>query len=151
MQTNILHYYEDNFVTPSYYLYFSDNCSFSRSEDDLYYDGDPRCSAAIVVKHQECDGVLIICYKDNHTSIIPMKTISELTTNEKQYLRADSSIHSINIGQQNDYLLSIIKQYHGHREIFIVLIKYLKYQCPQTSLIPENCFVRMIMRLFYKR
>ena len=115
---NILHYYEDNFVTPSYYLYFSDNCSFSRSEDDLYYDGDPRCSAAIVVKHQECDGVLIICYKDNHTSIIPMKTISELTTNEKQYLRADSSIHSINIGQQNDYLLSIIKQYHGHREIF---------------------------------
>lgn len=118
---NVLHNYEMHYITPSYYLYIWNDNSFTRSEKDHYWEADQNCGAAIAVKEQQLKGVMILSFEDSKVVKLPMCMISDIVLNEKGSFRKESQLKNINIGQEEDYLLSIIQAISG--EIFYKIIK----------------------------
>lgn len=113
---NVLHYYEPNYVAPSYYLYVRDDNSFFRSEEDIYYDSDSSCAAAISVKEEENDGIFVVTYDDARVVKFPMQSLLNISPREDSCFRKGVSIKNMAIGKEDDYLLTVVRADYG--EIF---------------------------------
>ena len=111
-RNNVLHDYEDNFVTPYLYLYFNKNASVYTSAEDLYIDPitDPEnCRLALAIKDFEKDSNLIYTLNDGCVGKISLKDLSGLTPKQEITLANEKTITAVNVGDNNDYLLSVIK------------------------------------------
>ena len=109
---NVLHYYDENFVTPSLYIYFNPDDSFYTTTEDLYIDhlnNPEECSLALGILEGEKESNLIFKFEDSTIQKIPMNILLELESNKNQLLKRSVSIEEINVGEDKDYLLSIIK------------------------------------------
>ena len=108
---NVLHDYEDNFVTPFLYIYFNKENSFHTSSEDLYIDhrhNPEDCRLALSILENERNDNLIITYEDSSVAIIPMKDISNLSQNQNFRLN-EKKIKCVNVGSDSDYILSVLK------------------------------------------
>ncbi|MCH5227510.1 MAG: ATP-binding protein [Muribaculaceae bacterium] len=109
---NILHDYEENFVTPAFYLYFNPNDSFYTSGEDLYidhYNNLDECRLALAVKDNEKNANLIYTFQDGKVGKVPMQDITSILPKQIQKFSKEEKLIAINIGEENDYLLSVIK------------------------------------------
>lgn len=109
---NVLHDYEDNFVTPAFYIYFSPDDSFYISNEDLYIDqwNNPEdCSLALVIKEQEKNSNLIYTFHDGKVGKIRMKEFEDMPTKQINKFTHDEKLLAVNIANDNDFLLSILK------------------------------------------
>lgn len=113
LRHNVLHYYDNNFITPSYYLYIESDNLFYRSDIDLYIEEKENCLAVLAVKEHELESRLIVAYEDGSVIKLPMKKISTLATNVKSNLYQGKAIKHVNIGSDEDYLLSVIYTFFG--------------------------------------
>ena len=111
-RNNVLHDYEDNFVTPSFYLYFNPDDSFYTSTEDLYIDhkNNPEdCRLALGIKENEISSYLIITLEDNTIGKMPVMKISEALPKQIMKLDTSKGIKEVNLAADNDYLLSVIR------------------------------------------
>lgn len=111
-RANVLHDYEENFVTPSFYIYFHPDDRFYKSEEDIYIDhqNNPEdCRLALVVKASELEGNLIFGYNDGKIGRIEIKDITEALPNQDFKLPHNDKLKSVNIGNNSDYLLSVVR------------------------------------------
>lgn len=111
-RSNVLHDYEENFVTPSFYLYFKPDGKFYTSPDDLYIDpvNDPlECSLAFVVKDNETASNLIYTLNDGSIGKVRMSEVAEATPKQDINLTSDKKLSAVNIAGDDDYVLSVIK------------------------------------------
>ena len=113
---NVLHYYEPNYVAPSYYLYVREDNSFFRSEEDIYFESDSSCTAAISVKEEENSGILVITYDDARVVKLPMQSLLSISPRVDSNFRLGVSIKNMTIGKDEDYLLTVVRADFG--EIF---------------------------------
>lgn len=109
---NILHDYEENFVTPAFYLYFNPDDSFYLSPDDLYFDhlnSPQECRLALAIKENEKDANLIFTMGNGEVGKIKMESIADSAPKQELKLPSEDKILAVNIGDDNDYLLSVLK------------------------------------------
>ena len=109
---NVLHDYEDNFVTPAYYLYFNPDDTFYTTQEDLYIDqvnNSDECRLALVIKQHETDSNLVYTLQNGSVGTVSMREVSNSLHNQLQKLEVDDKLISVNIAQSNDYLLSVLK------------------------------------------
>ena len=109
---NVLHDYEENFVTPSFYVYFNKDDSFYLSQEDLYIDPvntPENCRLALAIKENEKSSNLIYTLLNGEIGKINIQEIFKSTS--KQSLKIDTQIRlqAINIGDEEDFILSVIK------------------------------------------
>ena len=126
---NILHDWEMNFVTPAFYLYFTPNDSFYTSTEDLYIDhinNLSECRLALVVKDHEKDSNLIYTLQDGSVGKIQMQEVATSLPKQELKFDTDEKLLAINIGDNNDYLLSVIKA--PNRSIYYRLDKIDKIE-----------------------
>ena len=109
---NVLHNYEPNYVLPHLYLYFLKD-SIKPSIEDAFTDYEAGCRLAIAVNEREKDGVLIMCYEDGNISKYPIQEFALFAKNETRKLRSGSILKFVNIANEDDYLLSVIKAPFG--------------------------------------
>lgn len=111
-RTNVLHDWEANFVTPSFYIYFNPDDTFYTSREDTFIDhlnNLEECRLALVVKEDEVDSNLIYSLKGGNVGRLSMHEIQALAPQQEQKLTTDNKIVSVNIGSDEDYLLSVLK------------------------------------------
>ena len=109
---NVLHDYEENFVTPAFYIYFNPDNSFFTSYEDLYIDhiNNPEdCRLALVIKDSEKDSNLIFTLSDGTVGKLQIHELASSTPKQEYKLMSEGEIHAINIGHDNDFLLSVLK------------------------------------------
>lgn len=109
---NVLHDYEDNYVTPSYYLYFKPDDSFYTSTEDLYIDpvnNPEECRLALAVKENETGSNIIFTYEDGTTGKISLKELLNSNKNRLVKNSSDRRLWAVNIADDADYLLSVLK------------------------------------------
>ncbi|MCH5240125.1 MAG: ATP-binding protein [Muribaculaceae bacterium] len=111
-RNNVLHYYEDNFVTPAFYLYFNPDDSFYTSLEDTHIDHHynlDECRLALVVKEEEKSANVIFTLEDGSVARINMNELSDSLPMQIHRLNTDKALKAVNIGTSDDFLLSIIK------------------------------------------
>ena len=75
---NVLHEWEDGYLTPAGYLYFRDGNTFVRTTEDRQYDYDDDCLLAMAFTEREAtQGVLVIVFDSKRVLKIPMSEIME--------------------------------------------------------------------------
>lgn len=129
---NILHDYEDNYVTPSFYLYFNDNDSFYTSTEDLYLEAETRL--ALVVNEAEKEQFMVYTLQDGHIGRIQMKELATALPKLEQKIDTEKRLLAVNIADENDYLLSILRAPNKSLYYRLDKIKDL----PASSLSNEN-------------
>lgn len=121
---NILHYYEDNFVTPAFYIYFNPDDSFFKTTDDLYIDHEnnpEECRLALVIKENEKDSNIIYTLKDGTVGKLRMQEFANFVPNQIYKLGTNEKITAVNVGNNDDYLLSVLRA--PNRSLFYRLDK----------------------------
>lgn len=109
---NVLHDYEESFVTPSFYIYFNPDYSFFTSLEDLYIDhrhNPEECKLALAVLDKERNGNLLITYEKEGMTRISMKEIADMNPNQDSWVKKGWTIRGVNVANDNDYLLSVLK------------------------------------------
>ncbi len=109
---NVLHSYESNFSTPSFYAYFMADKRIRLTSDDAYLDYEPDCLLALAVKERE-KGYLVLTYACGKVTRLPLSTLSVFTQNEMKPHYGMSPLRFVNIAGENDYLLSVVKTSYG--------------------------------------
>lgn len=107
-----LHYYDENFVTPEFYIYFNPDKSILISNEDLYIDhhnNPEECSLVLSVLDKEKDSDIIFTLSDSSIIKMPMEDFENLITDQNNEAFKDKEIQIVNIGSKTDYLLSVIK------------------------------------------
>jgi len=112
-RANVLHSYETNFVTPSFFLYFKKDMTLMFSSDDAYYDYEPDCRLALAIRDKEKNGYLVLSYSDGSIIRIRLSLFESFSENESREHRKDVTLDFVNIGGENDYLLSVVKSSFG--------------------------------------
>jgi len=110
---NILHNYEPNFVLPHLYVYFMDNKSVMLSHEDAFTDYEKECRLALAVREREKNGFLLLTYSDGNVVKYPIRNFSQYLKNEQRTHRQHPTLDFVNIGNDADYLLSIVKAHNG--------------------------------------
>lgn len=110
---NILHNYEQHYVEPKFYLYFKDDNSIMVSSHDSYFDYENECRLALAVKYKEQDEYLIMTYDDGNVVKMPIGSFSDYSDNESRQHRTSAKLCHVNIGNDSDYLLSVVKAQYG--------------------------------------
>lgn len=110
---NVLHYYEANFATPNFYVYFMEGNKLFITPEDKYIEDESDCRLALAVKEKEKDGFLILSYSDGHIVKIQMDSIASLPPNERNIHRNEFALEHANIAGAEDYLLTVIKTSFG--------------------------------------
>ena len=126
---NVLHDYEENFITPAFYLYFNPDDSFFVSYEDLYIDhlnNPEECRLALVIEEIEKASNLIYTYKDGQVGKLRIDNISASGLKQVHKLENHKKLQSVNIGNDDDYLLSVIKS--SNRSLFYRLDKIERLQ-----------------------
>ena len=111
-RSNILHDYEDNYVTPSFYIYFTPKDKLYKSIEDKYIDhimNPEECRLALVVKEDEINSNLIYTLKNGEVGRISIKEFENITPQQEIQLSDDNELLSVNIADNNSYLLSVLK------------------------------------------
>ena len=111
-RNNVLHDYEDNFITPAFYIYFNPEDYFYTSAEDLYFDPintPDECSLALNIKNYEKESNLIYTFKDGKIGRIKMEEITSAQPKQQLKIDTDKKLHAVNIGNDDDYLLSVLK------------------------------------------
>lgn len=109
---NVLHSYESNFSTPSYYAYFMSDSKIRLTPDDAYLDYEPECQLALAVKDRE-KGYLVLTYADGRVTRLPLSVFSGFSQNEMKSHNGESPLRFVNIGGEDDYLLTVVKTSYG--------------------------------------
>lgn len=125
---NVLHEYDLNFATPSFYIYFVKGNRLFVARDDQYLEHDPSCNLALAINEKEQDGYILLTYADGRIAKIHMSKVSSLPSKEHSYYRKDASLSHVNIANPDDYILSIIKG--ANRGLF--------YRIDKISSLPEE-------------
>ena len=94
---NVLHYYEANFATPNFYVYFMEGNKLFITPEDKYIEDESDCRLALAVKEKEKDGFLILSYSDGHIVKIQMDSIASLPPNERNIHRNEFALEHANI------------------------------------------------------
>ncbi|MCH5234323.1 MAG: ATP-binding protein [Muribaculaceae bacterium] len=126
---NVLHDWEGNFVTPAFYLYFNPNDSFYTSTEDLYIDhvnNLSECRLALVIKENERDSNLIFTLNDGTVGKIQMQEVASASPKQIQKFDTQEKLMAINIGENKDYLLSVLRA--PNRSLFYRLDKINKIE-----------------------
>lgn len=107
-----LHDYEENFVTPEYYIYFNHDKSILISKEDLYIDhknNPEECSLALSILDKEKDSDIIFSLSDSYIIKMSLADFCILITEQNSKAFKEKDIQIVNIGSKSDYLLSIIQ------------------------------------------
>lgn len=110
---NVLHSYDPYFVTPSFFLYFMKDCRLISSPVDSYLDYEPDCRLALAVLDKEKDDYLIFGYTDGNILKTPLAAFNNLSGRDDRAFRNDPELGFVNIGNGDDYLLSVVKSSFG--------------------------------------
>lgn len=110
---NVLHNYEPNFVLPHLYVYFMDNKSVMLSHEDAFTDYEKECRLALAVKEKEKEGFLLLTYSDGNVAKYPIEGFPQYLKNEIRTHRQNPVLDFVNIGNDEDYLLSVVKAPYG--------------------------------------
>ncbi|MCH5229934.1 MAG: ATP-binding protein [Muribaculaceae bacterium] len=109
---NILHDYEENYVTPAFYIYFTNDETFYTSLEDLHIDhyyNLEDCRLALVIKENERQSQLIYTLKDSTMGKISLEEISNFVPKQNFKIKTSLPLMAVNIAQNKDYILSVIK------------------------------------------
>lgn len=105
---NVLHSYENSFVQPAFYLYFGKG-KLNVSAEDTYFDYEPECRLALVVKMKERNGMLVVTNTNGEVLKTDMSRLDELLQGDRSIDCNCDDISFVNIADENDYLLSIVQ------------------------------------------
>ena len=106
---NVLHFYDDFFSTPSFYMYFMEGNELYITHDDQYKETDPSCHLALAVNDKEREGYVVMTYADGKIVRIHMDKVSSLSVNEHSQYRKDAKLIHVNIASPDDYILTVIR------------------------------------------
>jgi len=106
---NQLHSWENGYAQPMGYLYFLENSKLLYSTNDLYKEtGEDDCNLALVVPHDLASGFLIIGFKDEKASKIPLSEIFEKGENiAVDYYSAEEPVFAA-LASKDDALICIV-------------------------------------------
>lgn len=107
-----LHNYEENFISPEYYIYFNPDKSFYISKEDLYIDhinNPEECILALSILDKEKEGEILFTYDNNSIIKLSLNEVESLSSNREIRFNKDHDLKIVNIGKENDYLLSVLK------------------------------------------
>lgn len=110
---NVLHSYEDGFVSPDFYLYFLDNGCVRYTREDSYLDYEPECRLGMAVTSSEKDGWLVLGYSDGTVVRRSMSEFADCSPNESRRHFNGANLEFANIASDDDYLLSVVKASYG--------------------------------------
>lgn len=109
---NVLHDYEENYVTPAYYLYITSDDSYYVTLEDLYSDhiNDPgKYRLVLAIKNNETDSYFIYTLEDGTVGKMAMEDITSKTPNQKNRFPISEKLVGANIANNEDYLLSVLR------------------------------------------
>ena len=124
-----LHDYDENFITPEFYIYVNPDDSVTISKEDKYIDhinNPDECRLAISVLDKDMDSGLIATFEDSSIRILSVSELSSSLPNATIELNEDKTIRILNIGSKDDYLLSVIQT--ANKSIFYRLDKIGKLE-----------------------
>lgn len=105
-RNNALHDWDPGYVTPAGYFYFNDNGSITRCTTDRQYDYNDDCRLALSFTHDELrQGYLLIVYRSQKVSKIPMSEILEKDLDRPFNFNTESEPIFATIAQPGDCLL----------------------------------------------
>lgn len=104
---NVLHDYDEGYVTPAGYIYFVADNSIIFSKSDLYIDHQPDCRLALVIGDNERDGYLLLAYEGEKAVKVPLSEIYEKGENRPFGHYKDAAIVFATVASEDDALLSI--------------------------------------------
>lgn len=126
---NVLHEHDNNFATPSFYIYFMEGNKLFISREDQYLDYEPDiCHLALAVNEKEQDGYILLTYSDGKIAKIHMNKVSSLPLKEHSSHRSDTPLSHVNIANPEDYILSVVRGAN----------KGLFYRIDKISTLPEE-------------
>lgn len=107
-----LHDYDENFVTPEYYIYFNPDKTVLISHEDLYIDhknNPEECSLALSVLDKEKDSDIIFTMSDSSILKMTLSDFGNMITEQNNEALKDKDIQIVNIASESDYLISVIR------------------------------------------
>ena len=113
---NVLHEYEENFVTPCFYIYFNPDNTIFTSREDTWIDhknNPSECRLALAVRDEERNSRVIIRFQDSSFKCVMMSLFDNLPFNQKIVLPEKLMPKEVNIANSEDYLLSVVKVASG--------------------------------------
>ena len=111
-RNNVLHDYEDNFVTPAFYLYFNPDDSFYTSMEDTYIDhilAPEECRLGLAIKENEKESNIIFTFSNGEIGKVQISQLTDLLPKQIKKLEKSERLEAVNIGKDKDYLLTVIK------------------------------------------
>lgn len=91
-RANVLHNWEEGYTEPSGYLYFDNDNTMMRTDEDRQHDYDNDCRLALCFSEREArQGFLIVAYVTNQVLKIPMSEILEKDADRKFGYYKDST------------------------------------------------------------
>lgn len=105
---NVLHYYEDYYVEPAFYLYFNDDNTLQVTDVDNYRETDDDCLLVLAVKEKEKFDNLIMTDNNQEIKVLSIEDLGKNPSVQALPL-SGNKLNFANIGSKNDYLLSVIK------------------------------------------
>ncbi len=105
---NALHEYDDGYVAPDGYLYFTGENAVEYSRTDLHIDYSDDCRAALAIGHDYADGYLIMGFDDGKVVKVPLAEIYEKGENTPLAHNADCTLRFAAIANADDILVCVV-------------------------------------------
>ena len=105
---NVLHEYDDGYVAPDGYLYFTGESTVEYSRTDLHIDYSDDCRCALAIGHEYAGGYLVMGYEDGKVVKVPLDEIYEKGENTPMAHNADSALQFAAIANADDIVVCVV-------------------------------------------
>lgn len=107
---NVLHNYDDDYVDPAAYLYFTaDTLQYSRTDVYLDMNEEVACRLALVVSPEDAErGWLLMAFEDERVAKVPLREIFEKPENENLRYFDGAPLQFATIVRPGDALMCIL-------------------------------------------
>lgn len=105
---NVLHEYDDGYVAPDGYLYFTGENTLEYSRSDLHIDYSDDCRAALAISHEYADSYLLMCFDEGRVVKVPLAEIYEKGENVPLAHNADAELQFVAVARQEDAVVCVV-------------------------------------------
>lgn len=112
---NVLHNYQDGFVTPVAYLYLLNDDTMLLNRDDQYRDTEPDCRLAMVLTDEEVrQGYLLMLFEEQRVLKVPLTEIMEKNENRPISYYHEVSLIFASIVMPDNGLMTVLSDTRGN-------------------------------------
>lgn len=110
---NVLHEYDNDYIEPYGYLYFTADGAITFSKSDLYMETRPECRGAMAISHEMKDGFLVLGFDEEKAVKIPLSEVYERGENNPAKHFRELRLVFAGLAQKDDAILTVVADNSG--------------------------------------